>query len=116
MSSNLTSLKTELSQTGDIWILKIIGFVNANTASLMWSTDSSSTLLKKLQETQTKSLVIDLSETNGIDSHGLRLLIDAHKEFSAQNRQITLRHPNAHLSRLFRIMQFDRLFKIEWEQ
>jgi anti-anti-sigma factor len=108
-------LKAELSQDVDVWTLKLSGFVNANTASLMWSTDSSSTLLKKLRQSQARSLVIDLTETNGIDSHGLRLLIDAHKEFSAQNIQIRLRQPNPHLSRLFRIMQFDRLFKIEWE-
>ena len=108
------TLTTELSQDSDTWILKIIGFVNATTSYLMWYTDSSHSLLKQLIEAKAKTLVVDLSEAEGVDSHGLRLLIDAQKEFSTQEIQIILRQPNAHLSRLFRIMQFDRLFTVEW--
>ncbi len=114
VNSKPMTLTTELTQDGDTWTLKIIGFVNASTSYLMWYTDSSHSLLKKLVETKAKTLVIDLSEADGVDSHGLRLLIDAQKEFSTQNIQINLRKPNAHLSRLFRIMQFDRLFNVEW--
>jgi anti-anti-sigma factor len=108
------TLATQLTQADDVWTLKIIGFVNASTSYLMLYTDSSQSLLKKLIEAEAKALVIDLSEADGVDSHGLRLLIDAQKEFSAKDIQIILRQPNAHLSRLFRIMQFDRLFTVEW--
>jgi len=107
------TLTTELLQDGATWTLKIIGFVNATTSYMMWYTDSSHSLLKQLAEAQAGTLVIDLSEAEGIDSYGLRLLIDAQKEFSAKSIQIILRQPNTHLSRLFRIMQFDRLFTVE---
>jgi anti-anti-sigma factor len=107
------TLKTELSQEKHQWTLSLIGFVNANTAYLMWFADSSQALLKRLVEAKVNSLIIDLSRTEAIDSQGLRLLIDAHMEFTAKNVQITLRQPNTHLSRLFRIMQFDRLFIVD---
>lgn len=107
------TLKTELSQEKHQWTLSLIGFVNANTAYLMWFADSSQALLKRLVEAKVNSLIIDLSRTEAIDSQGLRLLIDAHMEFAAKNVQITLRQPNTHLSRLFRIMQFDRLFIVD---
>ena len=113
MDSKLLTLTTELSQQDEAWTLTLTGFVNASTAYLMWFTDKNQTLLEQMVDAGATSLVIDLSRTEGIDSHGLRLLIDAHREFSEKNIQITLRSPNSHLSRLFRIMQFDRLFKIE---
>ena len=114
MAAKPMTLTTELLQDGTTWTLKIIGFVNATTSYLMWYTDSSHSLLKQLMEAEADKLVVDLSEAEGIDSHGLRLLIDAQKEFSAKDIKIILRQPNAHLSRLFRIMQFDRLFTVEW--
>lgn len=113
MDSKPPSLTVELSQQSEIWTLTLIGFVNASTAALMWFTDRSQTLLMRMVEAEANTLVIDLEQAEGIDSHGLRLLIDAHREFAEKNIQITLRSPNSHLSRLFRIMQFDRLFKIE---
>ncbi len=109
----MAELKTELLRDKDTWSLKLIGHVNAGTSHLMWSTDSSATLLKQLLEADAQTLVIDLSEAKLVDSHGLRLLIDAQRKFSAKDVPIVLRNPNAHLSRLFRIMQFDRIFTVE---
>jgi anti-anti-sigma factor len=107
------TLKTELSKEKHQWTLSLIGFVTANTTSLMWFAESSQALLKQLVEAGVNSLIIDLHRTEAIDSQGLRILIDAHMEFSAKNVQITLRRPNTHLSRLFRIMQLDRLFVVD---
>ncbi|MDX1523546.1 MAG: STAS domain-containing protein [Anaerolineae bacterium] len=109
------SLRTELSVDGDVWVLKLIGFVDFKTSDFMWHVKNSHVLLEELIEDGVSSLVVDLSETDGIDSHGLRLLIEAHKTYSANGVKITLRKPNSHLSRLFRIMQFDRLFVIQPE-
>lgn len=109
----MTDLKTELLKNGDTWHLKLVGYVNASTSHAMWTTDSSISLLSQLLASQANRLVIDLSETKLIDSHGLRLLIDAQRKFSAESVPIMLKNPNAHMSRLFRIMQFDRLFTIE---
>lgn len=109
----MSDLKTVLTQDDDTWTLKLIGHVNASTSHMMWSTDSSASLLKKMLEAKAQTLVIDLSATKTLDSHGLRLLIDAQKEFSIEHIKIILRKPNSHLSRLLRIMQFDRIFTVE---
>ena len=109
----MSKLSTELTRQPDAWILKLNGHVNLNTAHLMWSADSSASLLKEMMQARVKKLLFDLTNVEFIDSHGLRVLLNAHKDFAAQNIQITLQNPNPHLKRLLRIMQFDRVFVVE---
>jgi len=109
----MNKLSTELTRHPDAWILKLNGHVNSSTAHLMWSTDSSASLLKEMMQVQVKKLVLNLTNVEFIDSHGLRVLLNTHKEFSAENIQIALQNPNPHLKRLLRIMQYDRVFVIE---
>jgi anti-sigma B factor antagonist len=109
----MNTLSTELMRRPDAWILKLSGSVNLNTAHLMWSADSSTSLLKEMMQARVKKLLFDLTNVEFIDSHGLRVLLNAHKDFSAENIQITLQNPNPHLKRLLRIMQFDRVFVVE---
>ena len=109
----MNKLSTELTRQSDVWILKLNGHVDSNTAHLMWLTDNSVSLLKELTQARVKKLSIDLTHLEFIDSHGLRVLLNAHKEFSSENIQIVLQNPNPHLKRLLRIMQFDRIFVIE---
>lgn len=110
----MTQLKTELIQTSsDTWSLKLIGGIDSETHYLMWSANNSADLLKQLVGAGVKKLVIDLTATDRFDSHGLRLLLNAQKEFSREKVEIVLKNPNAHLKRLFQIMQFDRVFTIK---
>ena len=109
----MNKLSTELTRQSDVWILKLKGNVDTNTAHLMWFTDNSAPLLKELMQARVKKLLIDLTNLEFIDSHGLRVLLNTHKEFSSENIQIVLQNPNPHLKRLLRIMQFDRIFVIE---
>lgn len=109
----MSDLKTELTQNGKTWTLKLMGHVNAGTAHRMWNVDNNLSLLNKIIQSEANTLVIDLDQAKTVDSHGLRLLIDAQKKFSINNVQIILKSPNPHLSRLFRVMQFDRLFAVE---
>jgi anti-anti-sigma factor len=60
-----------------------------------------------------QTLVVDLTEVEYIDSQGLKFLLDLHKKLSEQNLTIILQNPTPHLRRLFRIMQFERIFEIE---
>jgi len=111
----MEQLRSELGQDDDgVWTLKLIGSIGSETHQLIWTTTSSAALLKQMVEAQARNLVIDLSETERIDSNGLRLLLNAHKEFSKQEISIVLQNPNSHLHRLFLIMQFDRVFKIKF--
>jgi anti-sigma B factor antagonist len=66
-----------------------------------------------MTQAHVKKLLIDLTGVEFIDSHGLRVLLNAHKDFSNEDVQIVLQNPNPHLKRLLRIMQFDRVFEIE---
>jgi anti-sigma B factor antagonist len=106
-------LSTKLSRQSDIWLLKLNGNIDSATAPLMWSTDNSAALVQEMVQAQVKKLAIDLTDVDFIDSHGLRVLLNAHKDFSHENIQIILQNPNPHLKRLLRIMQFDRVFVIE---
>lgn len=112
----MTKLTTELARNGEAWTLKLIGSVDSGTTDLMWFTDSSASLLEELVEADAKKLIVDLTRANSIDSHGLRLLLNAYREFSKKDIQIILQNPNPHLKRLFRIMQFDRVFTVEEDE
>lgn len=112
----MTTLTTELIRNKDDWTLKLIGSLDLNTSHLMWCVDSSASLLKEMVQAGVKVLQVDLTKTTSVDSHGLRLLLGAQKDFSRQDVKIVLQNPNSHLRRLFRIMQFDRIFVIEANQ
>jgi anti-anti-sigma factor len=110
----MDKLQSQLTQNSNgVWTLKLIGSIGSETYQSIWTTSDSAALLKQLVEANAYKLVIDLSEIERIDSNGLRLLLNAHKEFSKQEISIVLRNPNSHLHRLFLIMQFDRVFNIE---
>ena len=109
----MNKLSTQLIRHSDDWTLKLGGNVDSNTAHLMWIAESGDPLLKEMIQAQVKKLVIDLTQVEFIDSHGLRNLLNAHRDFSGQNIDIVLQNPNSHLRRLLRIMQFDRVFIIE---
>ena len=111
----MSNLIADLSEENGRWTLKLVGSIDSETHQLMWSAEGSTALLEKLQVVQADSLWIDLTETERFDSQGLRLLLNAHKEFSRAQLPIILKNPNAHLNRLFQIMQFDRIFTIEFE-
>ena len=110
----LTTMLTR--KEDDRWTLSLIGSVGPRTHHLMWSVDSSALLLAQLREAQAKKLLIDLRQTERLDSHGLRLLLNAQKEFAQEGIPIVLQNPNSHLNRLFQIMRFDRAFVIEFTE
>ncbi len=110
----MEQLTTELTpENDDTWRLKLIGSVASNY-HLMHSTDDCEFLLNRLKETSARKLVIDLTATERLDSQGLHLLFNIYKEVSKNDIQIVLKNPNTHLHRLLRIMNFDRLFYIEF--
>lgn len=109
------SLTTEFFRIDlDTWMLSLKGSVESQNHYLMWFFDSSDTLLEKLIAATAKKLVINLADTERIDSDGFRRLFRARQEFAKKDIKITLRHPNQHLSRLLHIMQFDQIFEIEF--
>ena len=113
MSSQLT---TQLIQTGATeWTLKLVGTVDISTQHLIWNAGANNNLLEKFENTNVKSLIIDLSQVERFDSLGLRMLLNVQKDASEKNIAVVLKNPNLHLNRLFKIMQFDKFFAIEYD-
>ncbi len=109
----MSQLNTELIQNDDnTWTLILNGSIDSDTRHKMWSVENSTVLLDRLIETKSEKLLVDLTEAERFDSHGLRLLLNAQKEFSKEDVEIILKSPNSHLKRLFQIMQFDRVFTV----
>lgn len=105
----MTKLTAELVQQDDIWSLRFVGEVDSTTSRPIWLSD----ILDAIIRAQAQTLVIDLMVTQIIDSQGLRLLLDIQKACLRHGVQVVLQNPSNHVRRLFRIMQFGRLFVIE---
>ncbi len=111
-----TSLNTELIYDNkDIWLLKLIGTINPTNHHLLWHVDSYAVLAKKVLETEAKTLIIDLTEVKRMDSQGLRHFYDLYRAFVSTDVQIILKNPSKHLKRIFHIVQFDKIFTIEFD-
>jgi len=105
----MITVDTILTQDGHPWnvaLQKCPNGVPAEIASL-------SDIATEAKEKQAGVLKIDLTKCANIDSRGLQFLIDVHRQFTPIGISVVLQHPTPHLNHLFRIMNFDRLFKIE---
>ncbi|MCK6628580.1 MAG: STAS domain-containing protein [Anaerolineae bacterium] len=97
------------------WWLEINGAVPPETFQLAPAIENN-VILQRMLEAASTELVIDFSTLKEFDSRGLQLLLMLYKQFSPQNIQIVLRNPNPYLRRVLRIMQFDRVFKVELDE
>lgn len=102
-------LGVELIRHPDQWILKLTEEIDPNLSNPTWV----SKLLTDLIAAQVPTLVIDLASIETISSRELGLLLNIRKRFSEAEIEIILHSPGSHLSNLFRIMHFDRFFRIE---
>jgi anti-anti-sigma factor len=110
----MPSLTTEFFDNHDnTCTLKWIGSVENRNHHLMWFFDNSDILLQQMSAANIRKLIIDLAMTERIDSDGMRRLFNTRQDFIQKNVQIALHHPNSHLRRLLRIMQFDQIFEVE---
>jgi anti-anti-sigma factor len=60
-----------------------------------------------------KSIVIDLSRLEFIDSAGLGMLLLARDEAKKNDRELILRQPNGQVKRMFGVTKFNTLFTVE---
>lgn len=58
-------------------------------------------------------LTVDLTTTKRLDSLGLQLLLLLYKKCAGRELPIILLNPSGQISRVLRILQFDRIFTIE---
>ena len=67
----------------------------------------------RLLATQERSIVIDVSKLEFIDSAGLGMLLIARDEVGKANRSLVLRGPTGQVKRMFAVTKFETLFTIE---
>lgn len=67
----------------------------------------------RLFQATEKSIVIDLSKLEFIDSAGLGMLLITREEAQKANRNLVLRAPRGQVKRMFAVTKFESLFNIE---
>lgn len=110
----MTQITTKLvrSSYGN-WILRPAEDSTDNGISTEWPVEGDTSIPSRLTKANIETLVIDLSSTDYVDSQGLKILFDAHRQFTPRGTRIILKNPNTLLQKLFKTMQFNRLFTIE---
>lgn len=98
----------ELEQDNHTWTLKLSTRASVHLADPSWLAN----ILEQAIAANIQTLVIDLSAVATIDSRGLRALMHINRQLHQHNIQVVLTNPNNHLKRVFRIMQFERIFTI----
>ena len=70
-------------------------------------------ILARLIQANRKTVTIDLSKLDFVDSAGLGMLLIAKEEVAKANRSLTLSHPKKQVERMFAVTKFDSLFTIQ---
>jgi anti-anti-sigma factor len=70
------------------------------------------TVSNRLFGTSDRSIVIDLSALEFIDSAGLGMLLIARDEAGKANRELVLRGPRGQVRRMFTVTKFNTLFTV----
>lgn len=88
-------------------ILSVQGVIKLNESGRLLSDR-----LKNILETGQKSVLVDLSEVDEVDSTGLGELVGYLQLFSKQGRQLAVVKPTEKIRRLFEFMNLDKVLPI----
>lgn len=112
---SMERLVTRLTRNGgSVWLLELIDSADREAFRQMTDTEIPA-IMNILKQTEVQKLVIDLTMAQDFDSGGLQFLCRVQKQLVGRNIPIILRNPSAHLRQILRIMQFDQLFEIKFD-
>jgi len=74
--------------------------------------DSFRTIIEKIKDSNTKSVIIDFSGVDFIDSAALGMLLIAREEGDKYAVQISLRGAQGQIEKMFKVSKFDSLFTL----
>jgi len=99
----------EIAPDGDDLVVAIRGELDVLTAPFLWER------MEPALAGVTGQLVLDLAELSFIDSMGLGVIVRAQSRVRAgqPERQVVIRHPNAHARKVFEITGLDRVLDIQ---
>ena len=89
-------LRTEVRQTGDVTVVRLVGELDADDAPAVRA-------LLLQHATSGRGLVVELSELAFVDSAGLAALVAAHKAARAGGTGVLLAAPNETVSKVLSI-------------
>ena len=91
----------------DFWDVYVIGELDVSTA------DQFKEYLYKLIDKEIRSIRVDLSNLDYIDSTGLGVMIGVLKRIKVQNKEIYIESPKDNVKKIFSITGLDKIFKME---
>jgi anti-sigma B factor antagonist len=100
-------METRVNAVDGIVTVELIGELDAMAAP-----DARDVVLESLQH-GASGLVVECSELTFIDSAGLSVLIEAHREIEARHGTLTIRRPTPLVARLMLATGLDRLVTVE---
>jgi anti-anti-sigma factor len=108
-------LVTRLTRDADsVWLLELTGATDQELFRQITATGIP-TILKILEQTEVRKLIIDLTTTQDFDSHGLQFLGQMRQQLAERNIPIILRNPSTPLRQILSLMQFDQVFEVEFD-
>lgn len=96
----------KLVRTDDATRISVTGDLDMHTARRARS------IIESVCESRPLNVVIDLSGLEFVDSHGLHLLVDAHRTLTAAGCRLVFVPPPGHIRRAFAITGLDGLFGV----
>jgi anti-sigma B factor antagonist len=107
LEAGMIDLKTKLELFADgTYVISVAGELDLYSSQLLESE------LSGLQEKNVRSVVVDLTECEFIDSTALGLLVKAHKQLAAAGTRFSLVATDRNIRRIFEITGLDRVLTI----
>jgi anti-sigma B factor antagonist len=99
----------EIDPQGGDAVVALRGELDVLTAPFLWER------LEPALSAVTGKLVFDFAELSFIDSMGLSVIVRAQSRLRADSpeRQVIIRHPNAHARKVFEITGLDRVLDVQ---
>lgn len=98
--------KIKVKKQKEYTMLKLIGDITAQNIHTL------SKKLESLNKSKQNTIVIDLSETNYIDSHGLGVFVYAWKTMEKNDKALVFLNPHDFVRNIFKGTNLDKLLRI----
>ena len=100
-------MKIDRYESGPVTVVRMAGVIKLGESARQFSE-----YLQDLLETQTNSVLVDMSEIDYVDSTGLGELVGYLQRFAAQGRRLALLRPHTRIVNLLRLTKLDEIFQV----
>ncbi|MCU0608802.1 MAG: STAS domain-containing protein [Chitinispirillaceae bacterium] len=100
------SIKIRIRKERDIPVMEIAGEISGENVGKIASR------LERLRDSDAKTIVVDLSETTFIDSHGLGVFVYSWRLLETEQRYLVFIRPQGFIMNMFQNTNLDRVFRI----